>query len=66
MFDDHLYNLMSQLVEEHKSLWRIKGKYKEDADQCGDCTAIFEKMEKRKEQNIKDMKKMLKHHLQEE
>ncbi|GEM_PF-605907 len=66
MFDDHLYNLLNQLVEEHKSLWRIKGKYKSDADQCQDCTDILERIEKRKEENIEDMKEMAKKHLEEQ
>ncbi len=38
MFDNNLYNLMNQLVEEHKSLWRIRDEYLEDAE--GDVEAL--------------------------
>jgi len=65
MFDDHLYNLTNQLIEEHKSLWRIKGKYKNDADQCQDCTEMWKRIEKRKEENLEDLKSMLKQHIKE-
>jgi glycosyltransferase involved in cell wall biosynthesis len=55
MFDDNLYNLMAQLVEEHKSLYRIKKMYKVDAKQCKECKIFWEKLEKDKEDHIREL-----------
>jgi len=63
MLDNHSYNLMSQLVEEHKSLWRIKNKYKNDAGDCGDCNKFWNAMIEDKEEHIKDLLGMIKTHL---
>jgi len=37
MLDNHIYNLLLQATEEHKSLWRIKNEYKKDAGNCEVC-----------------------------
>lgn len=63
MFDNHLYNLVTQLAQEHKSLWRIKNMYKNDAVNCDECKAFWEKMEKEKEVHVEELKKMLKSHI---
>jgi len=63
MMDDHLYNLCLQLVQENKALWRISKHYKEDAGDCGDCGAFWEKMIKDKEEHVEELTALLKKHL---
>lgn len=63
MFDDHLYNMMNQLIQEHKSLWRIKGQYLSDADQCEDCTEVWNRVAESKERNIAEMTEIVRKHL---
>lgn len=63
MLDNHNYNLMAQLVEEHKSLWRIKNQYMEDAGACAECKEFWQKMVKDKEDHIEELTKMIKNHL---
>lgn len=64
MLNNHVYNLMEQLVEEHQSLWRIKKMYKDDAGSCDECRDFWDKMEKDKENHIKEIIPMIKSHLQ--
>jgi len=63
MFDNHLYNLMMQMTEEHKSLWRIKNMYMKDAGDCSDCGAFWKKMEEDKEDHIEEIMGLMKNHL---
>lgn len=63
MFDNHVYNLLEQLSQESKSLWRIKNMYAKDAGECKDCIAFWEKMEKDKEDHIKDLSELIKKHI---
>ena len=63
MLDNHLYNLMLQLTEEHKSLWRIKRMYKKDAKSCKGCRSFWQKLEKDKQAHIKELKQLVKKHL---
>lgn len=63
MFDNNVYNLMVQMVEEHKSLWRIKNTYRKDAAQCKECIDFWDKMEKDKEDHIKDLTRLIKDHI---
>jgi hypothetical protein len=63
MMDNHLYNLMVQLVHEHKSLWRIKNKYMEDAGDCVDCKKFWEEMSKDKEAQVVKLQELVKTHL---
>ena len=63
MFDNHVYNVMKQLTEEHKSLWRIQKMYKKDAKSCKACKAVWQKMEKEKHAAIKELQAVLKHHM---
>ena len=60
MLDNHVYNLMTQIVQEHKSLWRIKRNYRKDAKNCKDCKKFWAKALKDKEKNINEMLKLLK------
>jgi len=63
MLNNHVYNLLLQATQEHKSLWRIKDHYKKDAADCADCTAFWEKMEKDKEGHVVELEAMIKSHL---
>lgn len=64
MFDDNTYNLMAQLAEEHKSLWRIKEYYKKDASNCQECLDFWNFLEKDKEEHIKKLEELLKKHIE--
>ena len=63
MLDNHAYNLLTQLMVEHKSLWRIKNSYKNDADDCQSCRSFWEKLEKDKEGHVEELKELVKQHL---
>jgi hypothetical protein len=63
MMDNHLYNLMNQLTQENKSLYKIKGHYTEDAGDCGDCKAFWGKMVKDKEEHIEELMGLIKGHM---
>jgi len=63
MFDNHVYNLMMQVVEEHKSLWRIKEMYKKDSARCNECKVFWEKLEKEKEGDIRELQVLIKKHI---
>ena len=60
MQDNHVYNLMKQYVQEHKGLWRIKNNYIKDAAGHDDAVAFWKKMEKDKEQHIKELHALIK------
>jgi hypothetical protein len=62
MVDDNLYNLMAQMVEEHKSLYRIKKMYKVDAKKCKECKDFWEKLEKDKEDHIQELMGLIQNH----
>lgn len=63
MLDNHAYNLMTQLVQEHKSLWRIRNEYSKDAGDCVDCKAFWTKLEKDKEDHVQELTGLIKKHL---
>lgn len=64
MFNNNLYNLINQLTQEHKSLWRIKNEYKKDAEDYPKCLEFWNKMERDKEQHIEELKELIKSHLE--
>ena len=63
MLNNHIYNLLLQVTQEHKGLWRIKSDYREDASDCAECSAFWEKMEKEKEGHVVELEAMIKKHL---
>jgi len=63
MFDNHTYNLMIQLVQEQKSLWRIKNEYLKDAGDCSNCQTFWKKMQTDKEDHIKELSGLIKKHM---
>lgn len=60
MLDNKIYNLMHQLVQENKSLWRIKNEYMKDAEGCDECIAFWQKMEKDKEEHVSELMALIK------
>jgi hypothetical protein len=63
VFENHTYNLMAQMVEEQKSLWRIKRMYKKDAKGCKEDLAFWKKMEKEKEETLNELGMLLESHI---
>ncbi len=55
MLDNNLYNLMTQLVEEHKSLYRIKNMYVGDAKKCKECQEFWKDLIEDKECHIQNI-----------
>lgn len=60
MLNNNVYNLMMQLTEEHKSLWRIKKDYAKDASKSKELKAFWSKLAKDKEAQIKELESMIK------
>jgi len=63
MLDNHTYNLLLQLTQENKSLWRIKNEYMKDAGECKECQKFWQKMEKDKEAHVEELTALVKKHL---
>lgn len=63
MFDNNTYNLLMELTQEHKKVWRIKNEYKNDAAGCAECHEFWDKLEKEGEQNITKLEALLKKHM---
>lgn len=63
MLENHIHNLLIQLTQESKSLWRIRNEYKKDAGSCEKCRQLWKKMEKNKADHVKEISGMLKKHL---
>jgi len=63
MLKNNTYNIMMQLTEEHKSLWRIKNEYIKDAKGSKDILAFWKKMVIEKETHIQELQSFLKNEL---
>lgn len=59
MEHNNTYNLMNQMTQESKSLWRIKKNYLKEA-KTKEMKAFWTKMVKDKESHLKEMKALLK------
>lgn len=58
--NNNIYNLINQLTQESKSLWRIKNEYKKDADDNQGIISFWNKLEKEKEAQIEELKGLIK------
>lgn len=58
--NNNLYNLMTQLVQEQKSLWRIKNDYLKDAAKNKELKEFWTEVAKEKELLIEDLKSVIK------
>jgi hypothetical protein len=63
MLDNNSYNLMAQLVEESQSLWRIKNTYKRDASMCQECEEFWQRLERDKENTVRELEKLVHEHM---
>jgi len=63
MLQNNLYNLMHQLVQENKSLWRIKSEYLKDAEGDENAISFWKKMESDKESHVKELQEMIKNRM---
>lgn len=63
MKDNNLYNMMHQLTQEQKSLWRIKNSYTKDAKTNPSLKKYWATLAKEKEGHITDLKAMIKKEL---
>jgi len=61
--DNNLYNLMLQLTQEQKSIWRIKKYYQMDAGNCQECKDFWAEFLQQKEDNVRRMKELIKNHI---
>jgi len=62
MYNNHIYNLLSMLAQEHRGIWRIKKYYLKDSGGCKICKDLWKKIQKDKEDHIKMIVKVLKNH----
>ena len=60
MYDNNSFNLLRQMVQEHKLLWQIKNNYKSDAAVCPECHEFWEKLEKETEQRVARLETLIK------
>lgn len=58
--NNNLYNLMTQLVQEQKSLWRIKNEYSKDAGKDKELKAFWTEVAAEKELLIEDLQAVIK------
>lgn len=63
MTENHIYDLMAQLVEENKSIWRIKNKYFTDTAKYPECKGFFEKLLEKKENTVAELTQLIKYEL---
>jgi hypothetical protein len=61
--DNNLYNLMLQLTQEQKSIWRVKRYYIGDAGNCEECKTFWTRFLDQKEDNVAQMKELIKRHI---
>jgi hypothetical protein len=64
MLENNTYNLMEQITEESKSLWRIRNTYKKDTGGCKECMDFWDKLAKDKESHIKELENLVRSHLE--
>lgn len=60
MKNNNLYNLMTQLVQEQKSLWRIKNDYLKDAGKNKELKEFWTEVANEKELLIEDLQSVIK------
>jgi hypothetical protein len=58
-----VYNLLTQAVEENKSLWRMKNHYIKDVGDCEECKQYWNKLIERKEQESEELWNLIHSHL---
>jgi len=59
MKNNNLYNLMTQMTQEARSLWRIKNEYQKDAGKNKELKRFWTEMALEKEALIADLQKII-------
>lgn len=62
MTQNNLHNIMTQMVQEQKSLWRIEKFYIGEAETVEE-KALWEAMKEDKKKHIEEFKQLIKAHL---
>jgi hypothetical protein len=62
MLKDHYYDILSQLVTEQRSLWRIQKYYLKNSSGCKTCQNFFKKLAEDKQNHIKEILNLLSRH----
>jgi hypothetical protein len=57
--NNNLYNLMTQLVQEQKSLWRIQSEYTKDAGKDKELKSFWTEVAAEKQLLIEDLKAVI-------
>ncbi len=57
--ENNFYNIVNQLTQESKSLWRMQNEYAKDAGKDAELKKFWAYYAKEKEQHIKDLKALL-------
>jgi hypothetical protein len=57
--ENNLYNIMTQLTQESKSLWRMQNEYIKDAGRDAELKKFWMYYAKEKESQIKDLKMLV-------
>lgn len=63
MTENHIYDLMAQLVEENKSIWRIKNMYLADTVKHNECKDFFQKLLEKKEKTVEELTSLIRYEL---
>ena len=63
VYDNNAFNLLRQMVQEHKLLWQIKNNYKSDAAACPECHEYWEKLERETESRVARLEQLIKKHI---
>jgi len=63
MLDNHAYNLMSQIVEDHRSLWRMRDMYENDSGECSECRELWKRLADSRETDLEEMIRLLRRHV---
>jgi len=61
--DNNIYNLMLQITQDQKSIWRMKKYYINDAGSCQECKDFWSRFITQKEENVRIMQDLVKKHL---
>ncbi|MCW4003529.1 MAG: hypothetical protein NWE95_06420 [Candidatus Bathyarchaeota archaeon] len=59
MLSNSTYDLMTQLLEENQSLWRIKNNYKKDSQGDAEAEEFWNYLEKDKKDHIKRLTELV-------
>lgn len=59
MYDNNVYNLMTQTVQEHKSLWRILNDYREDAEGDEELIAFWDQLATQKAEQVATLERLI-------